>query len=421
MAITFKSVSCSQCQSNHVVRSAASRSLVCTNCGAQIAVGTGEVLDDTKRALRTKTYLKLGLKGDFDGDAVEVVGWLLYRMKEDGEWYSWEEWLLVGTKNTYWISYDHYEEVYSFYQKITQPLNKNPATLYKGSTVTVDDVKYAVLERDQAKLAGIAGEIPWKARVGEEITYIDAQSGQKLLGVDLTPDELEVFVGREISGREILENFKLKQELAQFLHEERTRLHWRKMKAWIVGLMIFGFILAAVFFVSGKRKLYERSFSLCSNPTPSVVASSSGSQDCDSTLIGPFTFDQTSRIIQINLSASTVAEGNWPYVLVELQDKNGEPQTGFFGDFWRERWQEGGESGVESETSITQNYKLTQPGEFYLYVELDKDANYSTSRIDTFTVSIYDQIVLSRFFLIYSGILLVIIFFKNKWYEHFDD
>lgn len=417
--MNIESITCPNCQQKNTVTLRSSKSFVCTNCGSQVAVKNGELITKkNKRRKASKTDLKLGLKGTLRGDTVEVVGWLLYRMKEEGRYYYWEEWLLAGTKNLHWITYDHYSKKYHFFTRTTQPLNKPHWNARRGSQFTVDGTTYRVLEKATGELYKIKGEIPWKAAVGEKIEYFDARRGSQRLSVEWTQNELEVFTGNEISRKEILQGFNLKKALEKLIHREKTHVHWYKIDEWVLGLFMLGVAFTVLAFIFGKNVVYSETVQLCSNleeATNPVVS------NCSSTTLGPIPLENNNRVFQVRIKATSVAEQNWPYLLVELLDENRQPQRGFAGDFWRERWQEGGESGVESNTSKVVNYRLTDPGNYYLYLELDKTQGYDYISQDTFEITVYDHVLLSRYFMLYSGVVFVIIFINNKWYEHFDD
>jgi hypothetical protein len=354
--------------------------------------------------------LELGLRGQIDGIELEIVGYLRYQGSDDEDTWYWEEWVAVSNAKYYWIQYDAYDDEYSFFTQVAPPTKAiDVQKLRVGTRIEIEPGKVRrVSEVGSGKIVVIQGDVPWKAVTGESTFFADGSYRNERLSVEWTSSEISFYSGYTINHKKILQAFNLQDKLRQLDWREQNSVHWRKLRILFLLLGVASLIAAALAASSG-RAVFSSTVTLCSaTPTPTKTT-------CKPTLlpIGPLNLTHKNRVYTVSVQSTTASQTNWPYISIELLDSNQAALSGFAGDFWVENWREGGESGTDSNTSVSKPFRLENPGQYYLDFEIEKIDRTSTPA-DTFKVTVKEDVILSRYFLLTAAVAFGSILIKDR-------
>jgi hypothetical protein len=203
------------------------KTLVCSSCGSILdlteeqAAIIGQMDPEVKPALP----IELGMEGTFQREAHQVIGWVRYEGWDDEDRWQWDEWLLMSAGGEFrWLSYDN-EEGFVFQKKI-QPLSPfNPRT---ATSIEVPGGAAHVTERARAKIVALAGELTWRGKVGDTITYLEAERGVARYSVEYTDQEIELLSGRALSEERVWRAFG-RDDLAERAQQMRleSQIQWQ--------------------------------------------------------------------------------------------------------------------------------------------------------------------------------------------------
>lgn len=196
-----KTQECPKCGAPLSILSEEIRAVKCEYCDTVIQLDNYQNISRIGKYIPKKTGtgpLKVGMQGRFRGKAFKIIGLLEYT--EDGD--SWWEYLVSFEDGRIaWISYDDGYWSILFKEKIKSEIPKHPRV---GSKIRINDMAVIVEEVGSARITNIVGQIPFTVDADEEIGYIDGYTpDDTLVSVEYTEDEIELFVGYEVSRKEL--------------------------------------------------------------------------------------------------------------------------------------------------------------------------------------------------------------------------
>jgi hypothetical protein len=363
----------------------------------------------TPKQIQSDTGLALSMRGEIDGHVGEIVGFVRYRNQDEEDPWVWEEWCFKSGGINYWLEYDPEVKTFGFHEPVAGPQLAKPES--GTSSLEVPGLgKLKIDEAGGAYLEEWYGQIPWPAKSGESLDYVDGHIGQEHYSIEWS-DETEYFKTKHISKKALRAGFGLPANFfAKSLAESAGKGEgWTHLWKSILIAFVVCIGLAIYAGVSG-REIYREQISVC-------LEESSPENSCLGTTLprGPITLARVGRVHKIVVRAEDASEQNWHSLYVNLVDEEGTPISGFGGDFWSEYWQEGGESGIESNLSSKRLFKLTQAGQYYIDVEgeLEKGSRGPLN----FGIYIYEDVLLARYFLILAGVLGLLLVIKHRLYK----
>ena len=204
--MTAKSIKCTRCGAPLELKSARAKTIVCGHCGAQLDLTTPDYafLEELRRDPLVHP-LRVGMKGTFHGIVWEIIGHI--RFQELTWW--WDEYLVLASDGrTGWIQYD--EGVFRWFEPFV-PQQLEPVD-FQSHWLVADGRREPVMERGRGRIDRIEGELTWKARVGEQVEYLDGHR----MAIEITPRELEWFLVSPMQRPQIAHLFGITpQQLAQ--------------------------------------------------------------------------------------------------------------------------------------------------------------------------------------------------------------
>lgn len=192
-----RTIACTACGAPLELRDARAKTVVCGHCAAQLDLASADyaVLESLRADGRVHP-LRVGLSGMLRGVAWEIVAHVRY---DEGTWW-WDEYLLLAADGrTAWLQYE--ERAFSLW---IPWVPKDPSPVDASSVaLEADGERHAVTERGTATIGTIEGELTWRARVGDAMTYLDARAA----GVEITSREIEWFRRQDVSTGAIAKAF----------------------------------------------------------------------------------------------------------------------------------------------------------------------------------------------------------------------
>lgn len=405
---------CPHCHKAYSVRIVAGQDSVCSNCGAKVDKHTLKQIPPSEKKFYTHSSLKLGLKGILDEEELEIVGYIRYEGRDTEGLWQWEEWFSAGKNGYLWLRYDLDEKTYALFKQldIPQPIDLAEIKLDKNIALSPEE-RFKIQEIGKAKIVAVAGKVPWKADVGDVINYADGNYYRNIYTLEWSKDEVEIYKGKKINEKALFTGLHMHQELAELIKKKRNELKWDLLRVilWLVTVASF---TASLLFLGNGKVIYSQKVTVCPDEIP-FSTNSLNSLNCIDTKVplGPINLTNTNRVYKIHVDNYSATHTNWVSLDVNLLNATQQPVSGFEGDFWVEDWHEDGQSGTEANYKAEKLFRLTEPGQYFLDMEADKQN--PNNEIDTFNIKITEDTILVRYFILLGLAGLLILGIKDKW------
>jgi hypothetical protein len=245
--------------------------------------------------------MRLDATGTLGGQRFRVAGRVVMGMDDEGETYYWNEFHLVddaGDSATLVFEQTENGPEWRLFTQFepAQPLSaREAATKRVGDRVNLDGQPMPVTLVDQSRVYFIEGTLPEGTEVGDVADYFNVESGNQMLVVSWTGDEVEFYQGITVPAETITEAFNLPKMSAAppgmtlSGNEGGTPI----ASGWLFKLMVVAFVLAA-WFLSAKSINWHSSSPL-TKPSPPAATLSVGVngklKDWDFTVTGRATVE----------------------------------------------------------------------------------------------------------------------------------
>lgn len=329
--------------------------VVCPQCLSVLDASTPmfQILQTFQTKEKVQPKIPLGTRGKVGDTLYEVIGFQIRDVLVDGDFYSWEEYLLFNPYKGF-----RYLSEYMGHWNFIRTLSALPQDVGYGRKVQFDGRTYSRFDTVSAKTAYVLGEFPWRVQVGDTADVADFISPPYMLSSESTQGEVTWSRGEYWTGVQIWQAFQLpgKPEPPSGIFANQPSPHAGKVSSawstwlWLtIGLMglLFWFMVA-----SQQREVFRQRYSF----TPGTRAEPS--------FVTPV-FELTGRASNVELNIDTDLDNNWAYFNLALINE----QTGQGFDFGREvsYYNSGGETeGSRRDRVIVPSIS---PGRYYLRVE----------------------------------------------------
>jgi len=394
-------IRCTQCGSSidlfggHNVES-----IICPSCNSCLD-GKDEYkviatyLSKVKKA--PKLPLKIGMKGVVKGVEFTVIGYIRYI--EDGEKY-YEFQIFSPTHGYAWLTR---EELYFVFSREVKdmPNDANLMDLSKGQKITVKGMEFLIIEKGYEKIDYVAGELTWRGRLGDGESYITGVKPPYLYTISREKNELTFTFGEYIEKQKIYAAFGIKEKVVK---SPDSSLGTLGKQPRIIGYVLMPFLLSfllclalalySIFMCPGK-KIYTTTIP-CKALTEGKVTKE-------------FQVNTPHRLILVKLNCNF--NNAWGFFNVSVRQGDEEflnitKEIAYYSGY------EGGESWSEGSQSADAYIRLPEKGKYQLYIE--GEGGYGASgkgfKNQDLTVSVYENIMLSRYFIIATVIFGLITF-----------
>ncbi len=286
-------IRCDGCGSPNAVKDEAARLVVCAHCGSHLDLsGDEQVVLGEGRVKQWAFPLELGERFRFKGVPHEVIARMAHI--EDGDYSECtRDYLLYHpSRGAVWLS--EYGGSWSW----SRPTHLMPAGPVSGLSAadrleTADGRRWVIAETGEYELVYVDGSLPWVARVGDRVRYVDCvadgggdeqyeitvEKGQREFGVGAA---LPISAVRRALGRDDISGVEKSTSVAEKLRAARAVLALA-----VVALLINGGA-ALVCWQAGSQVLNE---------------AFSAEQMTEGALSAPFTVPGSGALLKIRTSA----------------------------------------------------------------------------------------------------------------------
>lgn len=201
--VDIREIKCPSCGAPQPLLAASkSERLACRYCGALSEIATQQVVA-RQAAARAQPALPLGGKATIEGTEWTVIGYVERSAVDDGETFSWQEYLLYEPAAGYrWIVVD--EDVWRFSAPVSAA---DVDTSGLPRAIKHDGRRYALRNEGSARVDHVLGEFYWRVEVGEKVFASDFECGDAVLSREASGDEVNWALGAAIPTRAVAEAF----------------------------------------------------------------------------------------------------------------------------------------------------------------------------------------------------------------------
>jgi ribosomal protein S27AE len=212
-----RSFNCPNCGATLSPLLATTQSMTCGTCHSIIDLSQG-IAGELRHAAQdepVQPLIALGSSGSLQGAEWQVVGYQHRMGSEPGdadEHFGWDEYLLFNRKRGFIFLVDSTEG-----WSVVQPATGAPVVSSNGQSATYLGTRYQLKESYNAETNYVLGEFYWQVERGQRTSNRDYASGQSLLSMEQSAQELTWSVGGQIASDTVAQAFKLqdKKELLQ--------------------------------------------------------------------------------------------------------------------------------------------------------------------------------------------------------------
>lgn len=260
--LKIRQIECANCGAKIDIRCGLrSKTFACDYCGAVCQnnqVVSLQQQHGLKERFAPRSFLKLGMKGQFLGRTYQIVG----RIRLSGrdlhdvlDVWDWDEWFMISeTGFPLWLQED--ENGYTLFRPYIADRYIDPYEI--SDRYFIENESFTVEESDYATVEYIEGELTWKSRPAETFSYVDLRKGIERFSIEYNSKEIQYLKGKVLKKQELEEAFGLKiqdKTIDKKISEsEKKPISWKTVLA-LMG--IFGAIalLGGYFFLKDSGDL----------------------------------------------------------------------------------------------------------------------------------------------------------------------
>ncbi len=441
----------------------------CLSCGKEYDRHTEEyykVFAGMFTAGLENSPFKLGARGEIDGIEYEIIGRIRYQDEEEWEVDVWDEWLAASSDGTYHWFMEEGGEIYAYEEYVPTSMNLEAAPNkleFEGKSFSKKSTGFV------ARIVYAEGELTWKPEIGEPMQCYDVNIGRNHYTIEQSEDEVSVTKGKRISLRKVIMAFRKEEYLETYERTIWKRSIYRKKALMYAIFGIISFALAVHGCFSGNPipGAFDRTSRLV------LSANQMKSDEGGSAYFSQILYTKgvellrTDSLYQLRMEIDEsvqklhlewmscrlmlIKEPKFKELMAQKEAANGaekklesvispkpdevpmtalgdvledvdlypEPLESFSvsGDFWDEEGYDDEGYWHESETLITNDFIIDEPGTYYAYLEMygQNIRNTDSVRIIVLeNVKSYRYYVIALFVLILLGGINIV---KSKAYN----
>jgi len=335
-------------------------SVVCGQCLSVLDATspTFQILQTFQVKERIQPKIPLGTRGKIGGTLYEVIGFQVRDVMVEGDFYSWEEYLLFTPYKGF-----RYVSEYMGHWNFIRVQSALPQEVGLGRKRQFSGRTYSRFDTVTARTSYVLGEFPWRAQVGDSAAVEDFISPPYMLSSEATAGEVTWSLGEYWTGDQIWKAFNLpgKPDPASGVFANQPSPYAGKARsAWSTWVWLMVALVGLLFWfeiASAQREVFRQHYSFTSGTRvePSFVTP---------------VFELGGRTSNVEVRIDTDLSNDWAYFsLALINDDTGQ---GF--DFGREVSYYN--SGGETEGSRSNRVFLPSipSGRYYLRVEPEMSA-----------------------------------------------
>ncbi|HEY0080598.1 MAG TPA: DUF4178 domain-containing protein [Pyrinomonadaceae bacterium] len=247
--------------------------VTCPNCGSLLDVTRGQLR--FLKALETKAYapfIPLGSTGEFEGQKMTLVGFMVRSVEFEGTRYFWEEYLLYNPSVGFrWLVQS--DRHWSYVEAV--PPGEIQTNDTDSTKVSYKGKKFKVFQDAVARVEYVQGEFYWKIEAGELVRAVDYVRPPQMLSKEVSggvlaqkrggmeAEEVNWSLGTYLPLKEVGRIFNV-DNLPQpsTVAPNQPFLHKKVYKYWLLlslVLFIAGFVSLCA---TGGGKVFEQTYTV---------------------------------------------------------------------------------------------------------------------------------------------------------------
>jgi hypothetical protein len=161
------------------------------------------------------TAIKIGMTGTFSGIPYRVLGRVVMGVVDDGTTYYWNEFNLQSdtgeaTTLVYEVTENGAEwRLFTLFEPQFPITAADADTKSVGDPLNLDGTNVQVTLLDRSRVYHIEGQAPEGEEIGDQAQYFNAETGNTMIVVSWTGDEVECYHGVTISASAVAKAFNL--------------------------------------------------------------------------------------------------------------------------------------------------------------------------------------------------------------------
>ncbi|WP_020394088.1 DUF4178 domain-containing protein [Thiolinea disciformis] len=401
------------------------RSIRCTACGAPLQLHGGghkiltlncqycgtimdvqqeyAVLAQFKNQQKPTCPLEIGMQGRLKEVDFTIIG-MVGRFAET----YWVDLLLFSPTHGYaWLTYDHGHFTFARRTRAYLP-HQLQAKSIKDLVQGKDQQVFRIYEYYEATITYVAGELTWKAKVGDKNRIAEAIAPPLFLSAEFSAEESEVYVGEYLEPELVYKSFKLTDQTI----DQPSDIHPAQPfhAPWLQALskvstpfaLLALMVVLVIWLLFSGREVYHGSFDLAElKNTPQTTT---------------FTINNANRLVALNLD--TTLRNAWMFFEVTLLKGNTEiysigKEVSYYEGY------EDGESWSEGSREARALFKVPEAGQYTLIIEAPEGGvNESSTRpTGVVSVKVYEGFVGKRYFfaLLILALLGILLYPWRRW------
>jgi hypothetical protein len=210
------------------------------------------------------TPIRIGMTGNISGKQYRVVGRVVLGEEEEGGAYYWNEFNLESDGGE--VATLVYEEtegggewrLFHLFQPACPMTTKNAATKREGDPLDLEGMHMFVRLVSKSRVYHIEGKAPEGIEVGEEAHYFNAVTGNNMIVVSWTGEEVEFYRGLDLSPTTVSSAFNVRLvDFSRLFRAPGGRSRLPGLVAGLVGALVLVILAVVGFrsFTSSRRPL----------------------------------------------------------------------------------------------------------------------------------------------------------------------
>jgi len=249
------SIKCSKCAAPlNILGGGRVKTVTCKYCKSQLDLTRDyKIVARYTDTIKDDTIFKVGMKGKIEGIEWTIIGFIVYKTKEDED-YTWNEFLLFSKVYGYaWLVYE-YGKVY--FSRRVRDINLSNFSdgkytiFYKnGHYILENNEPYiSIVEYVQGEMTSII------KRADEAVSYdykgVDGQS----ITIEKNHNEIEAYYSKELNTEKVFNSFGITKDIDKPINPITRKKYFKT----IISLIVILFLLIIYSFISNKDVLSQK-------------------------------------------------------------------------------------------------------------------------------------------------------------------
>lgn len=409
--LEVRKINCTQCAAplelygGHKVET-----ITCSYCGSVLdpheeyaVLKAHRQAEDKRRFLP----LKIGMRGNLWEVEFTVIGLITY---QDG-WDRWTDFCLFSPTHGYvWLTWDRGHFVLSRRERDLPMPGGDWSKLATQQSIWLGAREYQFYEAFAAEVEDVAGELPWRAEVGDKGWSAEAIAPPHVLSQERNGSEIEYYTGEYVAPAVIQKAFKLTEDLPQPKQVYPSQpfipnpFNLALGGAGLVWGGVALVLLLAILIFGGGRGLLEQSF------TWGQISGQDGVQTRS------FQVTDADQLLKLKLRSQV--DNGWMWLDIDLTQR-GDGVFSIGKEISYYHGVEGGESWSEGSRSATALFKVPAPGTYEFTLQASERGGYRSQT--PVSVEVRQGVVLMRWFIglvVLMAIAAIWPYWRKQIFEH---